>query len=328
MACDKLLMELNRLKASRRGIVLLAFILGFLSAVGAEYSPHLNWTKHFVGLGYERIDLRRSAENHLYLLSQLDGRRRSVLVDTGWSLTTVSTNAALELLSLRDSATNENPRVLIKRLKLGRTSFLNQPALVQNMVYDGQVTPFEVVLGCDFLRRHFAVIDCRSHRLYVRSKALTEQEQINLEAGLGGGGFRAVSLKLKTPLAMTCPARVNGKPVEMLVDTGAVWSTLDVRQINRLGLRALPTLAKISGVGKSGTRGVAMAEVNSFVLGEIKMKDTSFALMDLGDWGMAVPGKELGEVEGILGGAELVANGALIDCHALKLWVKRGGPKN
>ncbi|MCU0784608.1 MAG: hypothetical protein MUF81_11320 [Verrucomicrobia bacterium] len=53
----------------------------------------------------------------------------------------------------------------------------------------------------------------------------------------------------------------------------------------------------------------------------------NFALMDLSDWGLAAAGKELNAVQGIWGGMELMANGALIDFHRLKLWVKRGGEK-
>jgi len=111
--------------------------------------------------------------------------------------------------------------------------------------------------------------------------------------------------------------------LEMLVDTAAVWSTLDLRQLDRLGLRALPTLTKITGAGKTGTRRVAMAEAKSFALGDVLLKETDFALMDLSDWGFAVPGKHLSEVRGILGGHELLANRALIDFGALKLWVKQ-----
>jgi predicted aspartyl protease len=327
MACDASLMRWGRSKASRREVFLLALLLGLPLVLNAEPPPPLKLVEQLVGFGYERIELRRTAENHLYLVGKLNGHRRGVLVDTGWSLTTVSMNTAPKLLPSRDGGTNEYSHVLIKRLTLGHASFTNQPALVQNMVYDGQATPFEVVLGCDFLRRHFAIVDCLNRRLYVRPRALAEEEQTKLERDFSGDGFRAVALTLKQPLAITCSAWVNGKPVEMLVDTGAVWSTLDVRQLDRLGLRALPTLTRISGVGKTGTHGVAVGEAKSFVLGDVPVKDTNFALMDLRSWGLAAPGEKLGEVQGILGGSELVANSALIDCHRLKLWVKRGNAK-
>jgi hypothetical protein len=46
--------------------------------------------------------------------------------------------------------------------------------------------------------------------------------------------------------------------------------------------------------------------------------------MDLSDWGLAAPGKGLGEVQGILGGTELAASRAIIDCYGLKLWINPG----
>jgi predicted aspartyl protease len=316
-----------RLKAGKPINALLTLCLIFPWTLKAEKPVRTSLPEQFARFGYQQIELQRTAENHLYLVGKLNGRRRSVLVDTGWSFTTVSTNAARKLPSSRDAGTEPHPSVLIEELKLGRRSFSNQPARVERMVFDGQAAPFEVVLGCDFLRRNFAVIDCLNRRLYVRSRAPTEHEQDALEDTLSSRGFAAVGLKLKIPLAITCPARVNGQPVEMLVDTGAVWSALDVRQLDRLGLRALPTPAKVSGVGKAGTRGFAMAEAKSFALGDVTVKNANFAVMDLSDWGFAAPGKGLSEVQGILGGAELVANGVMIDCHSLKLWVQWRGVK-
>ena len=307
--------------------VLLMLCLAFPWTLNAQKPARISLPEQFARFGYEQIQLQRTADNHLYRVGKLAGRRRSMLVDTGWSFTTISTNAARKLPKSHAPITNAHPTILIEDLKLGHHSFANQPARVEHMVFDGQAASFEVALGFDFLQRHFAVIDCLNRRLYVRRNVPTESEQTSLEAALRDRGFTPVTLKLKSPLAITCPARVNGQPVEMLVDTGAVWSTLDVRLLDRLDLRALPTLAKISGVGRAGTRGVAMAEAKSFALGEVPVKDANFALMDLGDWGLAAPGKGLSEVQGILGGTELVANGTLIDCHRLKLWAKRGSLK-
>jgi len=47
----------------------------------------------------------------------------------------------------------------------------------------------------------------------------------------------------------------------------------------------------------------------------------------LADWGFAASDAGLGEVQGILGGDALNAAGAVIDCQALKLWVKPSGAK-
>lgn len=289
------------------------------------------------GLGYERIELRRSGVDRLFLLGKLNGHRLSVLVDTGWSFTTVSVKAARKLktpgqpgFKVQDplSGTNENsPAILMDRLKLGRVGFTNQPAAVQNMVFNGQSAPFDLVLGCDFLVRNFAVFDCCNRRLYVRRAAPTAEEQRSLEDSLRRRGFHQVQLELKRPLAITCRARVQGEPVEMLVDTGAAWSCLDFRQRERLGLKVTPSAARITGVGATGTRAIAVTGVKSFQLGDVETKNATLAMLDLADWGLAARDRTLSEVQGILGGEILLAMGAVIDCHGLKLWVKRSGAR-
>jgi len=315
------------LKVGKSIPALLALCLVLPRVLGAEKPPRVRLPGEFARLGYRQIELQRTGEKHLYVVGKLNGRRRSVLVDTGWSFTTISTNAARKLSVAVAVGTNAHPTVLITDLKLGSASFTNQPARVEHMVFDGQPASFDVVLGCDFLQRSFALVDCLNRRLYTRGRAPSEVEQSQLEAALSADGFVAIPLNVKQPLAITCPARVNGQPVEMLVDTGAVWSVIDVRQLDRLGLRALPTLAKISGAGKTGTRAVAMAEVKSLSVGDLLVTDVNVAVIDLSDWGFAAPGKGLSEIQGILGGVELLANGALIDCGGLKLWMKRSSRK-
>jgi hypothetical protein len=123
-------------------------------------------------------------------------------------------------------------------------------------------------------------------------------------------------------VALTCPARLNGEPVELLVDTGAVWSCLDTGVAKSLGVKLLPTPRQITGAGATGKRGFAVARIDSIQVGGVEMRNQNFAAMHLGDWGLAASGGALAEVGGILGGPELAAWNAIIDCHGLKLWLK------
>jgi predicted aspartyl protease len=253
-------------------------------------------------------------------------------VDTGWSYTTISTNVASRLRTHRKPdlqpgdpfcATNEpSPPVVISSLSLGRIAFTNQPAVVQNMVFNGQRAPFDVVVGCDFLIRNFAVIDCSRRRLYTRRSSPSSKQLVEFEQALQQGGFLPVELRRTTPLALACAARLDGEAAELLVDTGAVWSCLDTGLAKSLGLKLLPTPRQISGLGGTGKRGFAVAKVNSVELGAVKMRNLNFAVLELGDWGLATPGAALAEVRAILGGPELAACRAIIDCHALRLWLK------
>jgi predicted aspartyl protease len=289
----------------------------------AQLPPNLRG--RFERLGYEQIELRRTGENHLYVTGKLDGRCRSVLVDTGWSLTTISTNTAGKLHNPpHNGGTNHSSStVTIGELKLGRIAFANEPALVEHVVFNRQPAAFDLVLGCDFLRRHFAVIACANRRLYVRNAAPHENSPQTWAVSLRASGFQEVPLHLKRPSALTCLARVNGQPVELLVDTGAAWSCLDERQCARLGLNPLPSVVRITGAGATGTRQVAVAKVNLFQLGGVELGSPTLALLDLADWGLAAPGKTFCEVQGVLGGEILAQTGALIDCDQLMLWVRR-----
>ena len=291
----------------------------------------------FARLGWEPIELRRTEEDHLFLFGRLNGRQRSVLVDTGWSLTTVSTNTARQLKTYREAGTtlrdpffgtNEiSSVVLLSGLKLGRVEFADQPALAQNMVFNGRRAPFDVVLGCDFLLRNFGVVDCLNRRLYVRHLAPSEQQQAEFEESLLRAGFVAVPLQRKQPLALTGPARVNGESLEMLLDSAAPWSCVDARQCGRLRLKAVASPAKITGAGRTGARGVGVATVESFRLADLDVPIRNVAVFDLADWGFAASDAVLSDVQGILGAEALKATGAVIDCHALKLWGKRSRSK-
>ena len=128
-----------------RGIVgALVGVGGGITALCAGASERVAPAAVLLQLGYEAIPLRRTGENHVFLFGQVNGRRRSCLVDTGWSLATVSTNTAARL----------NPPGVIERLKLGSVVLTNESVVVQDMRINGRPAPYEVVLGCDFLMRH------------------------------------------------------------------------------------------------------------------------------------------------------------------------------
>lgn len=320
-----------RLQRFRTGCGLGFGLLATSSIFGsATAAPNL--TSLTRQLGYQPIELRRSGENRLYLFGKLDRRKASVLVDTGWSYTTINTNAANQLASRPDlklppddpfsSASQQTQVAVINSLRLGRVVFTNQPALVESLVFNGRRAPFEAVVGCDFLIRNFAVIDCANRRLYTRAAPSWPERQQALESHLRQDGFVSLDLKRTRPLALTGPARLNGEPVELLVDTGAVWSCLDAAVATRLGLKLLPSPRQIIGAGATGKRAFAVTKVVSFELAGLPLGSLNFAALPLEDWGLAAPGAALAGVGGILGGPELAAYDAILDCQASRLWLR------
>jgi predicted aspartyl protease len=263
-------------------------------------------------LGYEVVQLRRTGENHLFLFGQINGRRRSCLVDTGWSFATASTNTAARL----------NPPHVIAQLRLGRVVLTNEPVVVQDLRINGRPAPYDVVLGCDFLIRHYAIVDCANDRLYLRPDAPSLAQAEESERTLRNAGWVPIGLKRHHPLALTCETRINEQPVAMLVDSGAVWSCLDTKTAGALNLRLTPSPNRIRGAGASGQRELAVADLKQVQIGGREIRRLSVAVFSLADWGLGTDGKVLENVGGILGGGELAASGAVIDCHQLKLWLR------
>ncbi len=292
------------------GAVLGVALLGSRAlGLGAE---RFNVPATLKNLGYEAVELRRTDNNKLFLFGKVEGRQRSCLVDTGWSHTTVSTNTAARL-----AQTN-----LIRQLQLGSVLLTDETVLSQDLRVNGQPTSYDVVLGCDFLRRHHAVLDCVSRRLYLRDKELTTAERAVLEQALKNTGGTVTAMKLREPLALTCEARVENRAVELLVDSGAMWSCLDAKVAANLNLRARPTLNRIMGPGAMGQRSFAVAELKAWQLGDQQMRETSVAVFSLAEWGLGPDGKLFRDIGGILGGAELFKARAIIDCSGLKLWLR------
>lgn len=262
--------------------------------------------------GYESVSLRRTGQNHWFLFGRVDGRRRSCLVDTGWAYTTVSTNTAARL-----AAPNQ-----IERLELGGIVLSNMPVRASDLRVNGQPTAYDVVLGCDFLLAHQAVLDFRSARLYLRRNPATDEDQAALTAAFQATGRKEVGVRLQIPPALTVRAAIRETNTELLVDSGAMWSCLDAQLALRAGLRTAGSVHRMSGPGAGGQRNFAVADLPVWSLDSHRMPERTMAVLDLSDWGLGAKAKLFPQVEGILGGAELLATEAWLDCGQLKLWVR------
>jgi Aspartyl protease len=289
---------------------MLGAVLGIV-AFGAGAAERISLAVVLPKLGYEAVELRRTGENHWFLFGQVNGRRRSCLVDTGWSFTTVSTNTAKRL-----------PDRIIGRLTLGRVELTNELVAVQDMRINGQAAPYDVVLGCDFLDRYQAVIDFANNRLYLRRAAPLAEQGEEFNRIMRSSGFVATELKRCDPPALTCGALMNGCAVELLVDSGAMWSCLDTKTARSMNLQFTPSPMRMMGAGASGRRNLAVADLKSMRLSGSEFPNVSVGVLSLADWGLGPDGKVLSGVGGILGGSELAAADAVLDCGRRKLWFR------
>lgn len=297
---------------SRRGLgSVLAAGVGGMGMISTSLPAQLGPV--FRILDYEQVALRRTPANHWYVVGQLEERRRSCLVDTGWSFTTVTTNTAGLLTD-----TNR-----IARLRLGAVLLTNTPVRVANLQVNDRPTAYDVVLGADFLLRHHAVLDCGASRLYLRRNPLTQSEREQLERDLMARGWVSVALQRRTPPTWSVVTQINEQPMTLLLDNGATWSCLDLDAARRANLRPQPSLHQIAGPAATGSRNFSVAPVRNWRWGEHAVSPRSVAVLPLQEWGLGPQGKLFPDVGGILGGAELLAARTVIDCDGNKLWIRR-----
>jgi predicted aspartyl protease len=264
-------------------------------------------------LGYEVVALQRTQANHWYVVGRAEGRRRSCLVDTGWSYTTVTTNTAARL-----DQTN-----LISALRLNRVTLGKVPVQVADLRVNGQPVSYDVVLGADFLVRHQALLDCGNARLYLRTTPPTAGERGQLETTLKELGWITIPLTRLDPPAWSIATQVNQHPLALLVDSGATWSCVDPHFAALLGLRVTPSLHQISGPAAAGRRNFSVAALREWRWGEQAVAPRNVAVFPLREWGLGPEGKLFPQLGGILGGAELLDARAVLDASGDQLWLRR-----
>jgi predicted aspartyl protease len=315
-------------------------VLGSLTAA-AEKSNDSQLGDDLLRLGYSVAVGRKDRANKLVLEGVLGEKKRLFLVDTGWGITALDNTAARGLKTASDlGAVLEDPvlgqiteSVVMEKLTLGGSTFLNQPAAVQKLEMDYLTTEENGVLGCDFLLRNFCLIDCGFGRLFFRSAARSVEQTKAMEESLRREGFIEVSMN--RGYGFTVDSKIKNLGVRWVVDTGAAYSVLDETQIRRLSLmlekvRAPETgtlvthdiSGRAAGVGKIGAHKFRVTTPNALQIGAREWKNVRFEVMNLENWGIGVPGKAWETVQGMLGEDMLISSGALIDCAGGKLWFR------
>jgi predicted aspartyl protease len=309
--------------------IVLLFIVH--SSLGADQKAAGSLDNYLKRLGYESIPLKYDHGNHLLVTGDIDGKSRAILIDTGCSFTTVDTDIARKMktlgslgVQLEDSflGTLTNAKTCLMTVKLGNATFTNQPAHSKALNFGGH-SPADCVLGCDFFFRNFCLIDCTGQKLYVRSAEPLKQAVEAMDESLRRSGFHEVKLEPTSSLVMTVSGSVNGLPVKLLLDTGWVWTTIDARQMKRLGIEKQFTRERINGIGKIGSAWLDRTKLKTFELGDTSFKSVDVGLADLSGWDIGNPARSSRDIDGILGPDLLAYNRGLIDCHSLKLWLQK-----
>lgn len=312
------------------GLLVVTCAVGCGETRGAEASK-LPMQAYLENLGYLAIPLELKGNKHV-LNGRLNGRNVRIMVDTGWSVTTISTREAkrLKTVAQLDKVLNDSvlgklagdEYKLVEQLELGPVKLQKQPARFGglNMANDNP----DLVIGMDLLTRFHCLLDCLELRLYFRTEAPSEALTKALRGTLDKSGFSRVPARTPNALVLTCDGNVNGKAVKWLIDTGAFWSLLDNATAHRLKLNDEFTGWRVVGAGTIGSTRLRVTEAKEIELGGVKFRWVDLGVADLSNWGLGRGEKDVLKVDAILGIEQLLKHNALIDFAAGDLWVHPG----
>lgn len=281
-------------------------------------------------LGYGSIPLERAKGNDLFVRGEINGKERTLVIDTGCAVTQLDSKVAGKMktpaeLGVRviDEALGEQEGgelVIIETLKLGKALFKNQvasklPLRSISQSYDG-------LLGCDFFIRNHAIIDCAAKRMYVRGQPLESEMEPVLLKTLQQSGYHRAKLMKSDSLVPIRRALLDQVSVVVMIDTGSTFSLLDMETVRSARLPVRRT-----GTGVMGLRRGMKSELGSVSIkrlelegGAMPLKGLMIGVADLRGWQLGKTSKRSVPIEGLIGGELLAQSGSVIDFGGYSLW--------
>jgi predicted aspartyl protease len=265
-------------RAALTGVTILA--LGF--SASAEPLEQLNLP------GYVGVQMTRGRQNHLTVPMQVNGKPANFLVDTG---TDVSFFEATRGPAFNIAAQPEQvrrggqlfPFGSIADLRAGGAVFgptrvaLYRIAQLRGSVPGPGGRPAEGVLGLDVLRRHRAVINCRTRQIFFQTDPAG---RLDIGAATRGLGFARVGINEDRNGKLSVPCRLAARSGKLSLDTGSFVSGLDDDAARLLGLPTTPTrLTARSFDGR--VRPVFLAQVNDLTIGGVTIAPQKLAVLDV-----------------------------------------------
>jgi hypothetical protein len=196
---------------------------------------------------------------------------------------------------------------------VGAMDFSYQPRPALGTSMDG-------LLGIDFLHRHQAVIDCFQMNLFLKSPTAPSSSAA-LSAGLKAGGCTEIPLHI-APTGLAVSTTIDGRSGYLIVDTGSPFTLFREHAIAELGMRRTSISARsrlqMIDVGKN-TAQVQMVYFKTMDIGGFNVPSQGVGVADVPMLKGGGPG---GVFFGYLGQDLLAYYVAIIDCHALKLYLR------
>jgi predicted aspartyl protease len=283
-------------------------------------------------LQYEALPLIRSAQNHLLVRAEINGKPALLGVDSGAPVSAIALNRRAHFgmapISAKSSIPSRlsingafNSVAIARNLRLGALNLVDEPMVLVDLgglKHSSKRDEIDGILGADILFPTKALLDCQRQILILKINPSVP----GTIPGFDFSGFRSVPMHVSDGFNLYVDGAVNGMKAKLMVDTGAFATLLHSRFVRRMKIPMRDTQFSSSGVNLK-QRGVQMATISRFSIGSMDMRDKDVGVINLeglihGGLLDASP-----PVAGLLGSEILRRHHGIIDFGTKTLYLKR-----
>jgi predicted aspartyl protease len=282
-------------------------------------------------LQYEALPLIRSAQNHLLVRAEINGKPALLGVDTGAPVSAVALNrrayfglapitgksAIPSRLSINGAF---NSVAIARNLRLGALNLVDEPMVLVDLggIRRSKRDEIDGILGADILFPTKAMLDCQRQILILKINPSVP----GTIPGFDLSGFRRIPMHVSDGFNLYVDGSVNGQKAKLMVDTGAFATLLHSRFVRRMQIPMRDTPFSSSGVNLK-QRGVQMATISRLSIGSMNLERRDVGVMNLD--GLIHTGllDASPPVAGLLGSEILRRHHAIIDFGTKSLYLKR-----
>ena len=280
-------------------------------------------------LQYETLPLIRSAQNHLLVRAQINGKPALLGVDTGAPVSAVALSRrayfGLSPVTGKSSIPARlsingafNSVAIARNLRLGALNLVDEPMVLVDLGgVRSKRDEIDGILGADILFPTKAIMDCQRQILILKMNPSVP----GTVPGFDYNGFRRIPMHVSDGFNLYVDGSVNGQKAKLMVDTGAFATLLHSRFVRRMQIPMRDTPFRSSGVNLK-QRGVQMATISRFSIGSINLERKEVGVINLeglihGGLLDASP-----PVAGLLGSEILRRHHGIIDFGTKNLYLK------
>jgi predicted aspartyl protease len=283
-------------------------------------------------LQYEALPLIRSAQNHLLVRAEINGKPALLGVDTGAPVSAIalSRRAYFGMAPITGKSTLPsrlsingafNSVAIAHNLRLGALNLVDEPMVMVDlggMRRSGKHDEIDGILGADILFPTKAMLDCQRQILILKINPSVPGSV----PGFDLSGFRRIPIYVSDGFNLYVDGSINGRKARLMVDTGAFATLLHSRFVRGMRIPLRETPFSSSGVNLK-QRGVQMATISRLSIGSIDLERKDVGVINLeglihGGLLDASP-----PVAGLLGSEILRSYHAIIDFGTKSLYLKR-----